>query len=281
MYTKIDWLSIVLPIGQGEPLPSHHMFDAMLEACNTLSPIVRKCLFSGHHFEPKKGRAPYNRSFARDDSGCYLFCNPVLPHFLIELTGKGCDALSTDADAFKFLGSVQPNLSRIDVASDMLCDTDPITFAHERNAKRFKTHSEFVSSSGKTAYIGSRESNRYARVYRYNPPHERAHLLRAEHVMRHEDARSTAYSILQDGLPAVTVALGAAFGWTNASWTPESVTAAELAVWRPERHSGKTLFWLNSAVAPALVKLCRETGLDATQWLQDNVLSKLSDVEGE
>ena len=281
MYTKIDWLSIVLPIGQGEPLPSHHMFNAMLEACYNVSFEFGKCIFAGRDFEPKKGRAPYNRSFARDDSGCYLFCNPVLPHFLIELTGKGCDALSVDPDAFKFLGSAQPYLSRIDIAADMLCDTNPLEFAAARDAKRFKTHSEFVSSSGTTCYIGSRESNRYARVYRYNAPHERAHLLRAEMVMRHEDARSTAYSVLQDGLPAVTVALGRAFGWKHADWQPDKVTPAELAVWRPERHSGKTMFWLNSAVAPAILKLCKETGFDATAWLRDNVLSKLSNPDSE
>lgn len=276
MITKIDWLSFTLPIGQGEPLAPHRMVQYISEALYDFSPVVFEGIFGDYSYEQRKGRPPYSIGYARSDAGCYIFCHPLLPHFLIELTGQGCDALSTRVNPLEFLRGVSSRLTRIDVASDMLCDTDPLAFAALRNEGRFKSHSEFVSETGITAYVGSRTSNRYARVYRYNPPHERAHLLRAEHVLKAEDAKATALSILESGLPAVTVALGNAFGWTHASWTPQAVERAEIAVWRPERHSGKTMYWLNAAVAPALVKLCRESGFDAEAWLRDNVLTKLA-----
>lgn len=275
LITKIDWLSFTLTLGEGEPFPSHRMFKAVLNACYDFHNVVGQVLFAGEDFEQRKGRPPYSLGYARADAGCYIFCHPTLPHFLVEITGRGCDKLAGDERASAFLGKVAEHLTRLDVASDMLCETSPLVFAEARDAGRFKSHSEFVSATGTTCYVGSRTSDRYARVYRYNAPHERAHLLRAEHVLKAEQAKATAQAILANGLPAVTVALGRAFGWHGLDWTPDDVSEAEIAVWRPEMHSGKTLFWLNNAVAPAMLKLCREQKFDAAQWLQDNVISKL------
>lgn len=275
MITKIDWLSFTLSIGQGEPIPFYRLQQNVLETLYDFSPVVFSALTDGFTWEQRSGRAPYSVGWSRSDAGCYIFAHPNIPHFLIELTGGGCDALSTTRHSLDFLGAVAQRLTRIDIASDMLCETRPLEFTQQRAVGRFKSHSEFISETGETNYVGSRTSNRYARVYRYNAPHERAHLLRAEHVLKAQDAQNVAHSILSDGLPAVTVALGKAFGWEHVDWTPKDVKEAEIAVWRPERHAGKTLFWLNSAVAPAMIKLCREQKLDATQWLRDNVLSKL------
>lgn len=277
MITKIDWLSFSLPIGEGKPLPALQMWESVTNALEVFHPLVSSVLLEGQTYEYHKGRPPYSMGFARADAGVYIFCHPALSHFLVEITGRGCDTLGGDKRALGFLGKVAERLTRIDVASDMLCDTNPLEFAALRDAGRFKSHSEFVSESGTTAYVGSRTSDRYARVYRYNPPHERAHLLRAEHVLKAEQAKATAQAILSDGLPAVTVALGSAFGWSHAQWTPADVTEAEITVWRAERHAGKTLFWLNSAVAPAIIKLVRESGFDVDEWVRNEIKSHLAD----
>lgn len=272
MLTKIDWLSFSLPIGEGKALPAHRMSEYVAQAVFDFSQTVFDTLFTGYEFEQRKGRPPYSIGWSRNDSGMFVFAHPVLPHFLIELTGKGCDALSQTQSGLQFLIDVQPRLTRIDIASDMLCETNPLDFAALRDTGRFKSHSEFVSESGTTAYVGSRTSDRYARVYRYNEPHERAHLLRAEHVLKGEQAKTTALAVIASGLPAVTVSLGNSFGWKHHAWTPDDVGEAELKVWRPERHAGKTLFWLNSAVAPAIRKLVKETEFDALAWLDENVI---------
>lgn len=273
MLTKIDWLSFSLPIGEGNPLPSHRMADYVAQAVSDFSPVVFDVLFTGYEFEQRKGRAPYSIGWARNDNGVFIFAHPNLPHLLIEVTGKGCDAVSQTTQETEFVIAVQPRLTRIDIASDMLCETNPLDFAALRDVGRFKSHSEFVSESGTTAYVGSRTSDRYARVYRYNPPHERAHLLRAEHVLKGQQAKLTALAVLQQGLPAVTVALGVSFGWSHPSWTPDDVGTAILEVWRPERHAGKTMFWLNSAVAPAMRKLLREADFDPVAWIYENVVN--------
>lgn len=279
MITKLDWISFSFPVGEGDPIAPHRILEAVLGGLYDFSPFTFKEISEGHTFEQRAGRAPYSIGFIRSDNGCTVFAHPNLPHALVEITGRGCEAIAARGTTDIVLAEVAPRITRLDIACDMLCDTAPVDFAELRDQKRFKSHSEFVSESGATAYVGSRTSNRYARVYRYNPPHERAHLLRAEHVVKAEDAKSTALAIVHDGLSAVAKALGSAFGWKHEQWKPDDVNDAEIPVWRPERREGTTLFWLNSQVASTLVRLHKAGVLDATAWLRDNVLSQL-DIDG-
>lgn len=204
-----------------------------------------------------------------------LFLSPNIPHSLLEITGRGCERLSESPQSGQFLAAVSDRLSRIDVACDMLTDVRPGEFVAQRASGRFKAHSSFVSESGETEYIGSRTSNRYARVYRYNPPHERAHLLRCEFVLKAEDARETARAIMRDGLSSVVVALGKSFGWEHPVWQPDDVDAAIIPVWRPERKEGKTLYWLASTVAPLISRLHREGTIDVSDWTQIHIFNPM------
>jgi len=278
MITKIDWLGWTLVLGEGRYLDPVRMLQEIALELQSFSTLVYDGFMGGYSFEPTKGRAPYSMGFARSDHGLYIYAHPNLEHVLFELTGQGCDSLKSQQHPLGILEALVNRLTRIDIACDMLCTTDPLEFVALRDAGRFKTHSEFVSEKGTTCYVGSRSSARYARVYRYNAPHERAHLLRAEHVCKGKDAQLTAKSILSNGIAAVAVSLGEAYGWSHEVWTPKDVAAAEISVWRPERHSGKTLFWLNSAVAPAIRKLIREQGFDPYEWL-DTVLRELKGGE--
>lgn len=250
------------------------MIDDIASELHSCSTLVYDALVKGWNFEPHAGRAPYSMGFARADHGLYIYCHPRLDHVLFELTGQGCDSLKPEHNPIGVLEALADRLTRIDIACDMLCDTNPLDFVAKRDAGRFKTHSEFVSETGVTCYVGSRTSQRYARVYRYNPPHERAHLLRAEHVCKGKDAQLTAHAILDANISSVAVSLGTAYGWTHDSWTPKDVRPAELNTWRPERHAGKTLYWLNDAVKPALKRLIRENGFDAQEWL-NNIMAEL------
>jgi len=242
------------------------------------STLVADGLLRGKDFEPTKGRAPYSMGFARSDHGLYIYAHPNLSHVLFEFTGQGCDSLKSDDNPLGILEALADRLTRIDIACDMLTEVRPTEFVSKRDAGRFKTHSEFVSDTGETCYVGSRSSARYARVYRYNAPHERSHLLRVEHVCKGKDAGLTAKAILANGIARTTVALGAAYGWSHSAWQTENVTAAELSTWRPERHAGKSLFWLNASVAPAIKRLVREHGFDARAWI-DTVLGEVTEKQ--
>lgn len=277
MLTKIDWLSFTLPIDLPEDalqveLP-RLIGDALGERCN--DPL--RLLGMDAEFVPMKGRKPYAFGWQWPTSGVTVYASTRLGHFLVEISGRGCDRLEDKGWLYTALECFSDRLTRLDVACDMLTDVHPTEFALKRNLKAFKTFSEFHSKDGDTYYVGSMHSDRYARVYRYNPPHERAHLLRVEMVLRKEQARLASQSILKDGLDHYATALGNTYGWSHDAWKPGSPFDKKAAAWRPERRQGNTLFWLNSTVASSLISLHRQGVIDVVQWFDDNILKRLGD----
>jgi hypothetical protein len=272
MHVKIDWLSFTVKRevqdDDNEGIALQQVFASVLELHDSFFDAVGTL----EGWQWRNGRKPYSASFARPDGGVAIYVHPRLPHALIEVSGKGCETLSAYPGAADLLEGISGRLTRLDLACDMLTDTRPLEFVEQRDQGRFKAHSEIVSESGETCYIGSRTSNRYARVYRYNEPHERAHLLRCEFVVKAEDARNTALAILNDGHYDVAAALGIQFGWNHPAWDVSPVNEVELKAWRPERREGKTLFWLADTIAPLLVRLHNDGTLDVREWLSVHVL---------
>lgn len=183
--------------------------------------------------------------------------------------------MGSDERALELLTSISGHLTRLDIACDMLCLTRPNEFAGERRSGRFSAWSEVVSASGHTIYVGARSSDRYARVYRYNEPHPRAHLLRCEFVLKGKQAQQAAQTIKSDGLTAYTAALGNTFGWQHSDWLLGGLTDAEATAWRPERRQGKTVRWIYASVVPALLKLHREGALDVQALFDQDIFPRL------
>lgn len=277
MLVMIDWISFSVPIETIGLTDDRDVPEEVNRACNELHPNLGDWLDFAGSWEARKGRAPYSTSFANKDAGITVFVNSALPHALIEISGQGCaylrDTLGTDADV---LNAVQSRLTRLDIACDIATQTEPIEFAEMRDTKRFKAHSYVHSEAGSTFYVGSKTSDRYARVYRYKHPHPRHNLLRVEYVIKAENAKLTARAVLQAGLFAVVSKLGSDYGWKHGDWKITD-NAAELKVYRPERKEGKTVYWLSDTVAPLLVRLHKDGILDVNQWLYDMVLQKLQD----
>lgn len=234
-----------------------------------------RMIAAGHDFVPRQGRAPYNASMQRSDNGVMIFANQRIDNALVELGGIGCDALGGVENELLLVQEVADRLTRIDIAVDILTEVRPDEFALQRDEGRFKAWSESVSSTGHTVYVGSRHSDRYARVYRYNPPHPRAAFLRVEMVLKAEQAREGARRLADIGLPAVVAQLGNTFGWSHSCWTPSEDTAETLAAWRPERRSGRTVSWLYSQVLPAMQRLHREGVIDLREVWHNDILPEL------
>lgn len=280
MIKKVDWISFSVGIGEGKDRGLLETASLAWAAVSELGDGYSEHL--GMVLAPiaGKGRAPYSHSFSWHDNGLTMFVHPTLPHALIEISGKGCERIFSLFSIAEILQPIQPRITRLDVACDMNTITHPIPFCAKREEGRFTSRSEVVSDSGETVYIGSKSSNRYARVYRYNPPHERSHLLRCEFVVKAEDARSTAQTIIDEGLDCVVQKLGEIFGWLHPDWTIQSDCEADLAAWRPERREGKTMFWLADTVAPLLVRLHNEGVIDATAWMRMHVIPHLESPKG-
>lgn len=281
MITRIDWISFsVLVTPAAKPTELTAYSAAMIEF-HALFPDALGVLVDNRRWKSGKGRAPYNASFQHEASKITLFCHPTLPHALFEISGQGCEWLAKRNMLYPLLAAVQKRVTRLDIACDMETTTTPEEFAEARDTERFRSHGHIISESGSTYYVGSRSSDRYARVYRYNPPHERAHLLRCEMVIKAEQARAAVEDILWQGLSQYASGLGAVFKWQHKDWQPQDMTAAAPPSWRPERREGKTLFWLADTIAPLLARLHREGVIDIIDWTEKTVLPLINPTQPE
>jgi len=110
MLVKIDWLSFtgsrIVREDETEQSALYDVNDIM-----AADDIVRRAVgVPLIEFNRSKGRAPYSLSLSRLDSGAFIFLHPRLSHFLIELSGRGCDAAMKDGLMWKLLFGVRLNL---------------------------------------------------------------------------------------------------------------------------------------------------------------------------
>jgi len=278
MIAKIDWYSFSVFVGGGDDRGFSETAVRMREALNELREDLSFMLGMEDTIEPLKGRAPYSHQYRSKETLCHFFFHPKLDHALIEIPGQACDRLMARGFLYDILAATWHRSTRVDIAADILTDTKPSDFIAQRDVARFRSHSSFISESGETEYIGSRTSDRYARVYRYNEPHERAHLLRVEHVLKAEQARQLVPQLTAETLTTVVAQLGNSFGWKHSDWKPEMLSDEKLIFWRPERREGKTIFWLADTIAPLLRKMHHDGTIDARQWFKENVLDLLDDI---
>lgn len=270
--THIDWLSIV---GRREvDTVDWSLAAAYQTACDALVdrlPTFIEAFGNPLDWEIVRPRAPY--SYARRSHDCTrtLYVHPLASHFTLELTGQACQR------AAEYMPSVCEAfgdwLSRLDIAVDMECDVSPVDFDAAIDGVRVKTHSVMQSATGQTVYRGSRTSDRFARVYRYNPPHPRAHLLRAEFQLKNAYARQAAAHFAA-GIPLDGLAegQGAHFGFNHACWNARAVEPVKLKV-ASHAQTGNTVAWLTSTIAPLLRRLQREGKLDVEAWMQEYIIN--------
>lgn len=280
MFASIDWLSFGFALEASQMTFGWKMEGRVGDAMSAQFPLAYDRLLSGQQFVPRTARAPYNHALLREDHGLTIFAHQMLEHGLVEVGGIGMDTLGGIDAEIELALSVASRLTRIDIACDIFCDVQPDAFCALREAGRFKSWGEQKSESGHTIYVGSRTSDRYARVYRYYEPHPRHQFLRVEHVLKAEQAKAAMATIAQVGLPAFVAMLGNTFGWTHEVWQADSETDEAVKAWRPERRAGKTVAWLHSQVLPAIIKLHREGTIDARQLFADHILPELDKPQG-
>lgn len=279
MHVSIDWLSF-------SGIQDENHYDNPMEALYAAMQTIHYALGDGltravqpEGWKPGVGRRPYNISFRGRDNGIAVYAHHKLPHFLVELSGTGCEALRQAGALDELLQCVTPRVTRIDIACDMETDTDPMAFANRRDKGRFKSGALIRSEDGATVVIGSKTSNRWAKVYRYNEPHPRHKLLRAEHTFKGEDGKAAAVYICQNGLEAMAVQCQQIFGWKHPNWDVSTETDAELTAHRADRDTGKTVYWLYETVGPLMARLISEGKFDPADFWEKGVIPHMPTYE--
>jgi hypothetical protein len=278
MISKIDWVSFVLKLDQTVEGGGRELARDMMIVAKTAFPDDLQDALFDQPFEPVKGRAPYSMCMRRSDHNVSIYFGGKQAHILFEVTGGGCEALSRHSQLLPLVELVRPFISRLDVAVDMPVSTLPHTFTASGYSDRFKSTSNMVSDTGETVYIGSRDSERYARVYRYNPPHPRSAWLRCEFCLKHENAKAAAALLPEIGLLELVARLGNTFGWRHPAWQPDKATESLLSGWTPERRHGATVRWLLTSVFPAMAKLVKDGTIEnLDDFLQTNLYKLIDD----
>jgi len=215
-------------------------------------------VFGGIWEQQERSRAPYSDAWYLKDRGITLYASPTLNHCTIEISGQGCERLLALGKMDEIFKAVHERTTRIDVACDIETETTPDDFVSETSHERMRSNGRQESESGTTCYVGSRTSDRFARVYRYNFPHPRHKLLRVEHVFRREYAKEIALRLCTQNISQIAASCGMAFGWTHRDWKVEVDEFSPITIVAPERSMGKTVFWMVDTVAPCFRKLVRE-----------------------
>lgn len=275
MLTKIDWISFTVPMEVDKLTTVTVVAQQIRTQLEALHAHLPEMLGLDGEVVPMNGRKPYSFGYRVEGEFISIYASKTLPHALIEISGQGCEKLEEKDLLTVILSAAINRLTRVDVACDFLTDLRPKAFVDGGYSDRIQSHGEIISRDGDTQYVGSRTSDRFCRVYRYNPPHVRSHLLRIEYQLKRENAKIAAQSFLETNLAAVAGQLGTSFGWRHSLWTSSTSTSDKLPSWSPDRHDAKTMFWLNAQVAPALIKAQRSGMIDVQLWFSENVLQKL------
>lgn len=214
-----------------------------------------------HEWVAVKPNNPYRRAIQCPEHGFRMEWGGGANTILIMCPGKACAHLAELGRLNDLVYRKANHCTRIDFAVDMLCTTKPAEFVNARTSKKHKNIAFHQSDEGETCYVGSWSSDRFARVYRYNPPHERANWLRAEHVFKGKQAKAFAHQVNIATADGAVAFVGDIYGWGHKVWVQPPTTLEEKALfkaWIPERHASKTLKWLEEVCIASIVRLWNE-----------------------
>lgn len=251
----MDWLTFTIPMVYASEENDDYAMAIQAGLLVLFPDSLVKTVFGGAWTHEKRSRAPYKDTWMDADAGISVYASPNLVHATVEISGSGCERLINDGTIGAILLGAHERTTRIDVATDIESRTIPSEFVLFTSHERMRASGFQKSETGETCYVGSKKSDRYARVYRYFTPHPRSHLLRIEHVFRRDYAKVVAKSLLDTSLESVAEAAGKAFGWSHVDWQPSATEHADISIVKPERAAGNTVTWLVRSVAPAIKRL--------------------------
>jgi len=276
MNTHIDWLSFSFPVGQSSYPEQGWQWPNVYEYLRAYTGNKLECLFDDEEVEHHGGRAPYAHGTSLHSGLLVVYWGGRLDHGLVQIHGQGMDYVREKGIEKDLLLVASERVTRVDLATDIETDVKPSEFVERRTSKKQTTVASVTSPQGETEYVGSRISERFARVYRYRNPHPRANLLRVEHELKGKTAKATLPIILEVGIDAAQSKIGLSFGWFHPIWQPSNKNLTKIKSPRNDRTMAGTEIWLRTQCASAFRTLVLK-GLidDPEQWLREVFLDQL------
>lgn len=270
MHCKLDWFSFTFPIGQlgekdNEYTLSHLLLAFHDHTAHRFLGVVTNSLWTW--------LAPagfYRNRIQCPRTGCEIHWSGDNAYALFQASGQAVEKLITQLDLKTIALSSNGRATRMDFAIDFECDVSPADFAERRDSGRIRSSGQYTSETGQTCYVGSRAGDRMARVYRYNEPHPRAHLLRAEVELKGDAAKIACEALLTKELTEVCLAAHLPFGWQHPIWNPDGAEISKMPARAYDREGAGTLRWLETVVVPSIKKAAQTGLIDLQEWLRDH-----------
>lgn len=277
MQAKVDYLSFTVALsGEMPELLGYRWSQVQAGLRELIGDLMDIWIEAITMWEDVKGRNTFKRCMRNTALGVSIFWSNTIAYALVEIAGRGCDALREKNVLEPLLEAVQRRVTRVDVCTDIKTDTTPKEFIAAGYNKRLLSNGSFTSKTGDTEYVGARTSDRFARVYKYNAPHPRAGFLRVEHQYKKKYAKEAVALIVEKGVLFVCVSMGNAFGWKHEEWQPEIWHDHKIKLPAHDRELAKTETWLRTTVASSFVKLVKNRQIEnPEEWLREHFLSKL------
>lgn len=271
MDAKIDYLSYTLRIDLGEVGEGSAVIEYLTSAINTNTPTFTQSYAPSCAWLPGGKRGNYGASLQDTTYGARIWYGGVANHILIELPGMACQQLRDLGVFDALLLEVGSHVTRLDIAVDLAQTISPGDFIAAGHNQRFASGGFIWSPDGVTCYVGSQKSERFARVYRYDPPHPRAGITRVEHVLRSHYAKAALPVLLNQGVVVLAAQAGNSFAWKSDAWQPGTLTGDKLRSKKTDRDQPSKVRWLYQVVKPAIVKAAAAGLIDLDAWLSELV----------
>lgn len=270
-HCKIDWLSFTVPARSPFTGFAKDTIDHVLSLVSLYVGYEWPPVAWGHEWELEKGHRFYQHTIVYKESKIRLSFGDVNAHVYVEIGGQAQDFIRGRGGVEELLQKVGARASRIDLAIDWETETAVGDFIGDGYKSAYKTGGAVHSPDGDTVYVGSRKSERFARVYRYHEPHPRSRLLRAEVELKGDAAKAMCDIISQKGEVYGVLAAHNLIGWKSPLWTDMKAEVTKFPS-RPYDRSGNGFYrWLYTTVIPALVKANNEGYVDLDDFIDKHI----------
>lgn len=267
MLCQIDWYSFTLPTYT--PITGLGI-EALRQAYFAFAPVHLAWILPDEDFgwEIHPGRGFYKVRYQDNRTHISVSWGSVNPHVFVELDGQSCAYLREKGVLSSIIDRTRESATRVDCSVDFETDVRPKEFAEYVGNERITARGFMVSESGETAYVGARQSFRFARVYRFNQPHPRAHLLRVEAEYKGGAARALLQQTQDPDVVALVLSAHAYFSWTHPLWVNSTPIALKVKLPVRDKAGTGNVRWLIRVAFPALLKANREGLIDLPQMLR-------------
>jgi len=272
LQVKLDWFSFTFPIAvlgdKDEAWTLQHILAMFSEHTGgRLTDALGKSLWQ---FTESAGY--YTHSITHPVLHCDLNWRAGNPFAQAVFSGQACDVVLQSLAPDEFASCANGRATRLDIAGDIQTDLAPSDFVRAGYSPRIVSHSEVVSPTGHTFYIGSRSGERMARVYRYYPPHPRSELLRIEVELKGDAAKMACAEMSKVSLTELALSVNRTFDWQHPLWNTAKIMVSKIRARPYDREGAETLKWLNEVVVSAVWKAHRQGLIELDEWLQDKFL---------